>query len=64
MNTETALKLLYELRAVLERLTETGDTFQEALSNDINRAVRLTDDCITQLTEESPDPPETDSDES
>jgi hypothetical protein len=63
VNTETALKLLYELRAVLNRLTESGDTLQEALSNDINRAIRLTDDCITQLTEESPDPPETDAEE-
>ena len=64
MKTETALKLLYELRAVLDRLAENEGTIQEALSDDIDRAVRLTDDCIRQLAEESPDPPETDAEES
>jgi hypothetical protein len=63
VNTETALKLLFELRAVLERLSESELTLHEALSNDISRAVRLTDACITQLTEESPDAPETDAEE-
>jgi hypothetical protein len=55
VSTQTALKLLYELRAVLDRLGESEVTLHETLVHDIDRAVRLTDHCITQLTEETPE---------
>ena len=62
VNTQTALKLLFELRAVLDRLGENDSTIQEALAHDIDRAMRLTDSCIAQLTEDSPDADDADND--
>ena len=56
MSTQNALKLLYELRAVLDRLGENDSTLREALAQDIDRAVRFTNSCITQLAQYSPDP--------
>ncbi len=50
MNTENALKLLFELRAVLNRVND------DPLGNELERATRLTDACISQLTQESDDP--------
>jgi hypothetical protein len=50
VNTENALKLLFELRAVLNRITD------DPLGNELERATRLTDACISQLTSESNDP--------
>jgi len=63
VNTETALKLLYELRAVLDRLSENEGTLKEALSDDIDHAGRLTDECISELTGESDEAQETDAEE-
>ncbi len=54
MSTQTALKLLFELRAVLDRLGENDSTLREAIAHDIDRAVRLTNSCIAQLTQDSP----------
>jgi len=50
VNTENALKLLFELRAVLNRVND------DPLGNELERATRLTDACISQLTQESDDP--------
>jgi hypothetical protein len=55
VSTQTALKLLFELRAVLERVGETDFTLHETVARDIERALGLTDSCITQLTGESPE---------
>jgi hypothetical protein len=63
VSTQNALKLLFELRAVLDRLGENNETLHEALVHDLDRAVRLTDSCIAQLTEESPEAPDTDEEE-
>lgn len=52
MSTQIALKLLFELRAVLDRLGENDSTIREALAHDIDRAIRLTNSCIGQLTQE------------
>lgn len=49
---QIALKLLFELRAVLDRLGEGDDTLRETIAHDIERAVRLTNSCISQLTQE------------
>jgi len=54
VSNQTALKLLFELRAVLDRLGENDSTLREALAHDIDRAVRLTNSCIAQLTQDSP----------
>lgn len=54
VSTQTALKLLFELRAVLDRLGENDSTLREALAHDIDRAVRLTNSCIAELTLDSP----------
>jgi hypothetical protein len=63
VSTQTALKLLFELRAVLERLGESDITLHETLAHDIDRAVRLTNTCIAQLTQEVPGAPEADDDD-
>jgi len=55
VSTQIALKLLFELRAVLDRLGENDSTLREALAHDIDRAVRLTNSCIAELTQDSPD---------
>ncbi|MGA3169446.1 MAG: hypothetical protein ABSE62_00380 [Chthoniobacteraceae bacterium] len=52
MSTQNALKLLFELRAVLDRLGEEDQTLKEALAHDIDRAMRLTDACVAELTED------------
>ena len=54
MSTQTALKLLFELRAVLDRLGENDSTLREAIAHDVDRAVGLTNSCIAQLTQDSP----------
>jgi hypothetical protein len=54
---------LFELQAILNRLAQSEISLQEALSDDIDHAVRLTDACIGQLSGESPDPAETDPEE-
>ena len=56
VSTQTALKLLFELRAVLDRLVESDSTLREAVAHDIDRAVRLTNSCIAQLTQDAPSP--------
>ena len=60
VSTQNALKLLFELRAVLDRIGESDDTLHESLVHDVDRAVRLADACIAQLAEESPEPGEGD----
>jgi len=60
VNTETVLKLMFELRAVLDRIGRTDFSLYEALSHDVDRAVRLTDSCIAQLTESAPEGDEED----
>jgi len=62
VSTQTALKLLFELRVVLDRLGESDITLHETIVRDIDRAVRLTEACIAQLTEDSPDSPDPDED--
>ncbi len=54
MSTQTVLKLLFELRAVLDRVGESDVTLHETVAHDVERAVRLANACITQLTEDSP----------
>jgi hypothetical protein len=54
VSTQNALKLLFELRAVLDRVGESDVTLHETIAHDVERAVRLTNGCIAQLTEESP----------
>jgi hypothetical protein len=51
------------LRAVLDRLGESEISLHETLVHDIDRAVRLADHCIAQLTEESPESAEGDEDD-
>jgi len=55
VSTQTALKLLFELRAVLDRIGESDITLHETMAQDVERAVRLTNACINHLTEESPE---------
>ena len=47
---QTLLKLLFELRAVLDRIGENDDSIEEAIVHDVDRAKQLADDCISQLT--------------
>jgi hypothetical protein len=63
VSTQIALKLLFELRAVLDRLGEGDTSLREALAHDLDRAVRLTDSCIAQLAQDSPDGPEAEEEE-
>ena len=63
VSTQHALKLLFELRAVLDRLGESDITLHETLAHDIDRAVRLANTCIAQLTQEAPGAPEADDDD-
>jgi len=55
VNTQAALKMLFELRAVLDRLGEGTSTLREAVAHDVERAIRLTNNCIAELTEENPE---------
>ncbi len=52
VSTQNTLKLLFELRAVLDRLGENDSTIEEAIVHDVERAMRLTDACIAQLAQE------------
>ena len=64
VSNQTVLKLLFELRAVLDRIGETDDSIEEALVHDVDRAKQLADDCIAQITRsESPSHPEAEDDE-
>ncbi len=63
MSSQVALKQLFELRVVLERLGEGGLTLQETLAHDLERAMKLTDSCIAHLTDEDPGTPDADEDE-
>jgi hypothetical protein len=54
VSTQNALKLLFELRAVLDRVGESDVTLHETVAHDVERAVRLANACIAQLTEDSP----------
>jgi len=53
VSTQIALKLLFELRAVLDRVGESDITLHETIAHDVERALRLTNDCIAQLAEDS-----------
>ena len=55
VNTENALKLLFELRAVLNRVGD-DPNFHQRLMGDLDRASKLTDACISQLTQDSDEP--------
>jgi len=63
VSNQVALKLLFELRAVLDRISEDDNTLHEALAHDVDRAMRLADSCIAQLTQEPSNRPETDDEE-
>lgn len=63
VSTQTALKLLYELRAVLDRIGENDSTLHEALAHDVDRAVRLANSCISELAQDSPSPGDLEDDE-
>ncbi len=52
MSNQNALKLLFELRAVLDRLGETDITLHETVAHDVERAIGLADSCIAQLTQD------------
>jgi hypothetical protein len=54
-----AQKLLFELRAVLDRIGENDSTLQEAIVHDVDRAKRLADSCISQLTTDDSESGET-----
>lgn len=54
VSTQIALKLLFELRAVLDRLGESDITLHETLAHDVDRAIGLTNSCISQLTQDAP----------
>jgi hypothetical protein len=60
MSSQVALKQLFELRVVLERLGEGGISLQETLAHDLERALKLTDSCIAHLTDEDPGTPDPD----
>jgi hypothetical protein len=49
---QTPLKLLFELRAVLDRVIESDLTLHETILHDLERASRLTDSCIAHLTQD------------
>lgn len=53
MSTQNALKLLYELRVVLDRLGENDSTLHEAVARDVDEAIRLTDGCMAELTRDA-----------
>jgi hypothetical protein len=48
-----ALQKLWELRVVLDRLSQTDNTLYEAVSHDVEEAIKLTDDCIAELSREA-----------
>jgi hypothetical protein len=55
VNTENALKLLFELRATLGGVQEydlNDQGIYGAIAGDIERAIALADECISQLADE------------
>jgi len=52
MPIRNALKNLLELRIVLDRLAQTDTTLYEAISHDVEEAIRLTDNAIGELSKE------------
>lgn len=52
MSTQTAVKKLFELRTVLDRLSQTDSTLYEAISQDVEEAIRLADESIAELAGE------------
>ena len=63
VSTQNALKLLFELRVVLDRLGENDSSLHEAVVHDVDEAVRLTDGCIAELTQEATDHQDDDEEE-
>jgi hypothetical protein len=63
VSNQVVLKLLSELRAVLDRLSADDNTLHEAISHDVDRAVRLTDSCIAHLNQDPSSQPEREEDE-
>ncbi len=63
VNIQIVLKQLFELRAVLDRLGESDITLHETLAHDVERAIRLTNSCISQLTQASTESGEAEEDE-
>jgi hypothetical protein len=69
VSTQAALKSLFELRAVLDRMGENDSTLREAIGHDIERAIRLTNAAVAQLTQgergaaDPADGPDTDDEE-
>lgn len=62
VSTQTALNLLFELRAVLDRIGESDLSLHEVIVHDVDRAVRLTNSCIAQLSDDSPEAPDAEED--
>jgi hypothetical protein len=60
VNTQNVLKKLFELRAVLERISETDPGVFETIANDIDEALRLADSCIAELASEGAAPRDAD----
>lgn len=56
MQNEKALGKLFELQVILDRLSQTDSTLYEILSHDVEDAIRITNECIAELsqTEETP----------
>ena len=63
VSNQTALKLLFELRVVLDRLGESDLSLHEAIVHDIDRAVRLANSCIAQLTQDDSGAPDNEEEE-
>ena len=53
VSTQNALKLLFELRAVLDRIGEYDVSLRESMAHDVDEAVRLNNACISELTQDS-----------
>jgi flavin-binding protein dodecin len=53
VSTDTLLKHLFELRAVLDRIGESDTSLHEAVAQDIERASDLTDACIAEVSGEA-----------
>ncbi len=53
VSTQNALKLLFELRAVLDRVGEYDVTIRESMAHDVDEAIRLANACITELTQDT-----------
>lgn len=53
MSTQNALKLLFELRVVLDRLAENDSSLHEAVARDVEEATRLAEGCISELAQDA-----------